>query len=74
MIHTGPKSRHRSKSVGRHKQNGYSTDFVQRQKAQDEEAVDYENLNEEFGDVSVSGKFLAFGEIWRTISDWLFLS
>jgi len=25
---------------------------------QDEEAIDYDNLNEQFGDVSVSGKFV----------------
>ncbi len=57
MINTGPKSRHRSKSIGRQKPSGYTTDFVQRQELQDEEAVDYDNLNDEFGNVSVSGKF-----------------
>lgn len=56
MINTGAKSRHRSKSIGRQKPSGYTTDFAERQKEQDEEAVDYDNLNDEFGNVSVSGK------------------
>lgn len=59
MIQTGARGKKRAKSVGRQKVDGYNTDFAQRQKMQqDEEAIDYDNLNEQFGDVSVSGKFV----------------
>ena len=60
-----PRNRSRSKSRAK-KSQGYQTDIITSKRRivdEDHDAIDYANLNEEFGDVSVSGMFLLLFKI-----------